>query len=33
MKNTITFELDGKPVEADAEETIWQAAQRHGPII
>lgn len=29
----ITFELDGKTVEADAGETIWQVAQREGTTI
>ncbi|MGI9523733.1 MAG: molybdopterin-dependent oxidoreductase, partial [Hyphomicrobiaceae bacterium] len=29
----ITFELDGQQVEANAEETIWQAAQRLGTSI
>jgi formate dehydrogenase major subunit len=29
----ITFELDGKTVEAEAGETIWQVAQRHGTKI
>jgi formate dehydrogenase major subunit len=29
----ITFELDGKTVEAEAGETIWQVAQRHGTRI
>ena len=29
----ITFELDGKPVEAASGETIWQVAQRHGTTI
>ncbi|HEY1246659.1 MAG TPA: formate dehydrogenase subunit alpha [Hyphomicrobiaceae bacterium] len=33
MSDTITFELDGKPVEAEAGETIWQVAQRHGTNI
>ena len=26
----ITFTLDGREVEADPAETIWQVAQRHG---
>ncbi len=30
MTTKITFELDGKPVEAEPGETIWQVAQRHG---
>ncbi|HRD76095.1 MAG TPA: 2Fe-2S iron-sulfur cluster-binding protein, partial [Hyphomicrobiaceae bacterium] len=29
----ITFELDGKAVEADDGETIWQVAKRHGTTI
>ena len=29
----ITFELDGKPVEGEPGETIWQVAQRHGTKI
>jgi formate dehydrogenase major subunit len=29
----ITFSLNGKDVEADAGETIWQVAQRHGTTI
>jgi len=29
----IILELDGKPVEAAADETIWQVAQRHGTKI
>lgn len=29
----ITFTLDGREVEADAGETIWQVAQRHGTTI
>ena len=33
MTDKITFELDGKPVEAEAGETIWQVAQRHGTKI
>ena len=33
MTDKITFELDGKPVEANAGETIWQVAQRHGTKI
>jgi formate dehydrogenase major subunit len=33
MSNKITFELDGKPVEAEPSETIWQVAQRHGTKI
>ena len=33
MSDKITFELDGKPVEADTGETIWQVAQRHGTKI
>jgi formate dehydrogenase major subunit len=33
MSGKITFELDGKTVEADAGETIWQVANRHGTII
>jgi formate dehydrogenase major subunit len=33
MTDKITFELDGKPVEAKAGETIWQVAERHGTRI
>ncbi|HET6925633.1 MAG TPA: formate dehydrogenase subunit alpha [Hyphomicrobiaceae bacterium] len=33
MTTKITFELDGKPVEAEPGETIWQVAQRHGTNI
>lgn len=33
MTTKITFTLDGKTVEADAGETIWQVAQRHGTTI
>jgi formate dehydrogenase major subunit len=33
MSDKITFELDGKPVEAEPGETIWQVAQRHGTKI
>ena len=33
MTDKITFELDGKPVEAAPDETIWQVAQRHGTTI
>src|SRR5215467_7779094 len=33
MTTKITFELDGKPVEAAPDETIWQVAQRHGRKI
>ncbi len=33
MTTKITFELDGKAVEADAGETIWQVAKRHGTTI
>ena len=33
MANKITFELDGKMVEAAADETIWQVAKRHGTTI
>jgi formate dehydrogenase major subunit len=33
MTTNITFELDGKPVEAEPGETIWQVAQRHGTNI
>ncbi|TCP19874.1 formate dehydrogenase subunit alpha [Simplicispira metamorpha] len=31
--NPITFELDGQSVQAAPDETIWQAAQRHGVHI
>jgi formate dehydrogenase major subunit len=33
MTTNITFELDGKLVEAEPGETIWQVAQRHGTTI
>lgn len=33
MTAKITFELDGRTVEADEGETIWQVAQRHGTTI
>jgi formate dehydrogenase major subunit len=33
MTTKLTFELDGKPVEAEPGETIWQVAQRHGTKI
>ena len=33
MTDKITFELDGKTVEAAADETIWQVAQRLGTTI
>ncbi len=33
MTAKITFELDGRPVEAEPDETIWQVAQRHGTRI
>jgi formate dehydrogenase major subunit len=33
MTDKITFELDGRQVEAEAGETIWQVAQRHGTKI
>ncbi|HSG94813.1 MAG TPA: 2Fe-2S iron-sulfur cluster-binding protein, partial [Afifellaceae bacterium] len=33
MSAKITFELDGKPVEAEADETIWQVAKREGTRI
>ncbi len=33
MTDKITFTLDGKTVEAEAGETIWQVAQRHGTTI
>jgi formate dehydrogenase major subunit len=33
MTARITFELDGKVVEAAEDETIWQVAQRHGTKI
>ncbi|MGI9409870.1 MAG: formate dehydrogenase subunit alpha, partial [Hyphomicrobiaceae bacterium] len=29
----VTFELDGRQVEAEPDETIWQVAQRHGTKI
>ncbi|MFV0297077.1 MAG: formate dehydrogenase subunit alpha [Hyphomicrobiaceae bacterium] len=33
MTSRITFQLDGREVEADEGETIWQAAQRAGTTI
>ncbi|HWB44956.1 MAG TPA: formate dehydrogenase subunit alpha [Hyphomicrobiaceae bacterium] len=33
MTDKITFELDGRQVEAEAGETIWQVAQRQGTTI
>ncbi|MCX7323053.1 MAG: formate dehydrogenase subunit alpha [Hyphomicrobiales bacterium] len=33
MSDVIRFSLDGMAIEAQAEETIWQAAQRHGVAI
>ena len=33
MTQKITFELDGKTVEASGDETIWQVAKRAGTII
>ena len=33
MTDKITFELDGRQVEAAPDETIWQVAQRHGTTI
>jgi formate dehydrogenase major subunit len=33
MTDKITFELDGRQVEAEPGETIWQVAQRHGTTI
>ena len=33
MSDKITFELDGKSVEASADETIWQVAKRSGTTI
>src|SRR5262245_4146056 len=33
MTDKITFELDGKQVEAESGETLWQVAQRHGTTI
>ena len=33
MGDKITFELDGRVVEADPDETIWQVAQRAGTTI
>ena len=33
MTATIRFELDGVMVEASADETIWQVAERHGKTI
>jgi formate dehydrogenase major subunit len=33
MTDKLTFELDGRPVEAEPGETIWQVARRHGTRI
>ncbi|MCB0830058.1 MAG: (2Fe-2S)-binding protein, partial [Solirubrobacterales bacterium] len=33
MTTKITFTLDGREVEAQPGETIWQAAQRQGTTI
>ena len=33
MTDKITFELDGRSVEAEPGESIWQVAQRHGTTI
>ena len=33
MTDKITFELDGRTVEAEAGETIWQVAKREGTSI
>jgi len=33
MTETITFMLDGRPVEASPDETIWQVAKRQGNTI
>ena len=33
MTDKITFELDGRMVEAEAGETIWQVAKREGTSI
>ena len=33
MSETITFTLDGRPVEASPDETIWQVAKRQGNTI
>src|SRR5258707_12638067 len=33
MSDMISFELDGKPVVAQADETIWQVAKRLGTEI
>jgi len=33
VSGTVGFTLDGRAVEAAAEETIWQVAQRHGTTI
>jgi len=33
MSDTVTFTLDGKSVEAGADETIWQVAKREGTRI
>ncbi|MEM7428108.1 MAG: formate dehydrogenase subunit alpha [Pseudomonadota bacterium] len=33
MSETITFQLDGRDVEAEPDETIWQVAKREGTTI
>src|SRR5207245_2184660 len=33
MSKSVKFTLDGREVEARADETIWQVAQRHGTDI
>jgi formate dehydrogenase major subunit len=33
MSKTVTFNLDGKDVTAQADETIWQVAKRNGTMI
>ena len=33
MSNTITFTLDGKEVDAQSNETIWQISNRQGTEI
>ena len=33
MCDKITFNLDGQSVQADADETIWEVAKRHGTTI
>ncbi|NRB00453.1 MAG: (2Fe-2S)-binding protein, partial [Rhodobacteraceae bacterium] len=32
MSDKVTFTLDGRTVEADAGETIWEVAKREGTL-